>query len=65
LDNFEKNINHNNPERQLSLGYSIATIGSKIIRNVDDAKVDGDMDIRMANGVINSQIKNINKINKK
>ena len=63
LENFEKEIDHNNPERQLNLGYSIATIGGKIIRRVSDASVGENMDIKLVDGIINSEVKKINKIN--
>jgi exodeoxyribonuclease VII large subunit len=62
LQNLEKNINHNNPERQLNLGYSIASVKGKIIRNTDDVKLGEDFDLKLKDGVIVSKIKNINKI---
>ena len=63
LENSEKNISHGNPERQLNLGYSIATIEGKIIRNIDNVNVGENIDLKIVNGVISSEIKNINKIN--
>jgi len=63
LENSERNVSHNNPERQLNLGYSIATIGGKIIRNVDNVNIGENINLKIINGVISSEIKNINKIN--
>lgn len=63
LESSEKNVSHNNPERQLNLGYSIATVGGKIIRGVNDVNIGTNIDIKIKNGTINSEVKKINKIN--
>ena len=47
----------NNPERQLKLGYSIASINGKIIRKVDDAKAGDELNLKVSDGVIISQVK--------
>ncbi len=60
----EKIILINNPERQLDLGYSIITIGNKIVREVKDVVIGEDLNIRIKDGNILSEVKNINKINK-
>ena len=65
LKHAEKIILANNPERQLNLGYSIAFSNGKIIRNTGDAKIGEIIDLRVIDGTITSQIKNINKIIKK
>jgi len=65
LKHAEKIILANNPERQLNLGYSIAFYNGKIIRNTGDAKIGEIIDLRVIDGTITSQIKNINKIIKK
>ncbi len=65
LKSIEKTIESNNPERQLRLGYSIATIAGRIIRRTKDVKVGKEMNLKVIDGVIVSKIKNINKNNKK
>jgi exodeoxyribonuclease VII large subunit len=64
LEKSESIISAHNPERQLNLGYSIASIKGKIIKSVKDVAVGNDVDLMVADGTIISQIKNINKINK-
>ncbi len=49
----------NNPERQLKLGYSIARCGGKIVRSVKSVKLGDDLDIRVVDGNIVSEIKDI------
>ena len=57
----EKAIFLNNPERQLRLGYSIARCNGKIIRKTGDVKIGENMDVRVLDGVISSEVKNIKK----
>jgi len=57
----EKAIFLNNPERQLRLGYSIARCNGKIIRKTGDVKIGENMDVRVIDGVISSEVKNIKK----
>lgn len=61
LEHSAKFIELNNPERQLKLGYSIARCGGKIVRSVKNVKLGDDLDVRVADGNIISQIKNIDK----
>ena len=61
LDNFDKIIAFNNPERQLGLGYSIARQAGKVIKTIKNVKVGEDIDIQVHDGEIQSKIKNINK----
>ncbi|MBU0547077.1 MAG: exodeoxyribonuclease VII large subunit [Patescibacteria group bacterium] len=60
----EKLINLNNPERQLLLGYSIAMINGKIVRKTKDFKIGDNINLRVSDGVIISQVDKINN-NKK
>ena len=46
LKNAEKNIEINNPERQLKLGYSIATLNGKIVRKISDVKIGENLEIK-------------------
>jgi len=66
LQNAHEQINHaekiimlNNPERQLKLGYSIASINGKIIRKIEDAKIGDNIDIKVSDGIIKSEVKNM------
>lgn len=59
LDYMEKTVLLNNPEHQLKLGYSIATLNGKIVRKTSDVKVGDNMNLKISNGVINSQVKKI------
>ncbi len=59
LQNTEKMVNFNNPERNLKLGYSIATLNGKVIRKTSDVKMGEDVDIKVSDGLIISEVKNI------
>ena len=59
LEHSAKILYLNNPERQLRLGYSIARCGGKIVRSVKNVKLGEDLDIRVADGNIISEIKDI------
>ena len=61
LQNIEKMVNFNNPERNLKLGYSIASINGKIVRKTADINIGDELDIKISDGIINSEIKNIIK----
>ncbi|MDD5731796.1 MAG: exodeoxyribonuclease VII large subunit [Patescibacteria group bacterium] len=61
LNNSEKLINRDNPERQLRLGYSIATSNGKVIRSIKAINIGSDINIRVSDGNIDSEIKHINK----
>ncbi|MGB2762022.1 MAG: exodeoxyribonuclease VII large subunit [Minisyncoccales bacterium] len=67
LEHSVKLVELNNPERQLRLGYSIASHYGKIIRRIDDTKIGENIDLRVADGKIISEVKNIHsvKVNKK
>ena len=57
LKHAERVIFSNNPERQLKLGYSIASIGGKIIRRVGEVKVGDELNLKVSDGVIVSEVK--------
>ncbi|UMX47399.1 MAG: exodeoxyribonuclease VII large subunit [Candidatus Nealsonbacteria bacterium DGGOD1a] len=52
-------IESHNPERQLKLGYSIAKINGKILKSARNARPGDDLDIILADGMINSKATNI------
>jgi len=56
LIHAEKIISSNSPERQLSLGYSIALINGKVVRKTKDAKTGDSLDIKVSDGVINTNV---------
>ena len=60
LEHAEQIISSNNPERQLSLGYSIARYKGKIIRKVKDVTIGENIDLNVTDGIIVSEVKNIN-----
>jgi len=60
LKQAEKIIMLNNPERQLKLGYSIATIGGKVVKTIKDVNAGDDMNVRLKDGIIESGVKKIN-----
>jgi len=59
IKNMENQLNLNNPERQLKLGYSLVSLGGKIVRSVKNVKVGDEVDIKLSNGEIKSEIKKI------
>lgn len=65
LENIEKIINQNNPERNLKLGYCIATNKKGVIKNIDNVAVEDIIDLKVYNGVINTQVKKIQKNERK
>ncbi|MEA3453013.1 MAG: exodeoxyribonuclease VII large subunit [Patescibacteria group bacterium] len=62
ISNITKIIFFNNPKRQLKLGYSIVRFNDKIIKDVGSVKTGEDLEICLANGLIISEVKKINKI---
>lgn len=65
LENIEKIINQNDPERNLKLGYCIAASKGGVVKNIDDVKVDDAIDLKVFNGIINTQVKKIQKNERK
>jgi exodeoxyribonuclease VII large subunit len=47
------------PERQLRLGYSLVSFGGKIIRSVKDVKVGEEVDVKLSDGEMKTEIKKI------
>ena len=65
LENIEKIINQNNPERNLKLGYCIATNKKGVIKNINEINIDDIVDLKVYNGIINTQVKKIQKNERK
>lgn len=57
----EKRLRIVDPMRQLKLGYSIASIGNKVIKSVKQVRTGNRIDILVSDGKIESQVDNINK----
>lgn len=59
IRNAEDQIKLNNPERQLKLGYSLVSLGGRIVRSVKNVKIGDEVDIKVSDGNIKSKIKEI------
>jgi len=59
LEQAEKIIYLNNPDRQLKMGYSITTLNGKIVRKINEVKIGQDIEIKILDGIIESEVKNI------
>lgn len=59
LNNFEKELNQNNPERQLKLGYSIATLNGKIVRSANQVKKGDVLINKLGEGKIQSEVQEV------
>lgn len=59
IKNAEKIIGINNPEHQLKLGYSIANCNGKIVKRIGDVKLAEDINLRVSDGTITSEVKDI------
>jgi len=59
LRNMEKIVELNNPERNLKLGYCLATSAGKIVRKTSDVKIGQAMDLKVADGIISSEVKQV------
>ncbi len=58
---FEKAINASDPERQLKLGYSIVSSKGKIIRSVKQLKKRDIVDIKVSDGKIEAEVRDVKK----
>lgn len=59
---FNKQLSIYNPERQLKLGYSILLNKGKVMKSVQDVKKGEMIHVRMQDGTLDSEVKNINQI---
>jgi exonuclease VII large subunit len=59
INNTERVIKYNDPQRNLRLGYCIAKKDDKIIKSIKDVKVEEDIELMISNGLIKSKIKKI------
>ncbi len=61
LQEIEKLIESNNPERHLKMGYAIVKHNGRILKNASSAKVNDLIDLQFYKGAVVSQIKKIIK----
>lgn len=61
LSYAEKVITLNSPQRQLSLGYSLAYSKGKIIRSIREVSLGQELELQLGDGRINSEVKKIIK----
>ncbi|MDD5071451.1 MAG: exodeoxyribonuclease VII large subunit [Patescibacteria group bacterium] len=58
----DKIIRSNDPLKNLKLGYSIAKINGRVIRTIEDIKINDEFDLQITDGIINSTVRKINKL---
>ncbi|MFA5169706.1 MAG: exodeoxyribonuclease VII large subunit [Candidatus Paceibacterota bacterium] len=61
MESMERVIINNDPERNLKLGYCIARNEKGIIKNIKDVKLEEVVDLKVFDGIINTQVKKIQK----
>jgi exodeoxyribonuclease VII large subunit len=59
IDNYEKLLHQNNPERQLKLGYSIVTLNDKVVKSSSQVKKGDILKIKVNDGRIHSKVEDI------
>jgi exonuclease VII large subunit len=59
LDVFEKDMNSNNPERQLKLGYSIIRVNGKIVKSIDQVNEGDELISKLSDGEVYSKAEKI------
>ncbi len=56
LSQSQKTLNSLNPERQISLGYSIVRWKGKVVRKKSEVKKGSELDIMVSDGIIQSEV---------
>lgn len=56
IDNYEKSLSQNNPERQLKLGYSIVMLNDKVVKSYSQVKKGDILKIKVKDGKIHSKV---------
>ncbi|MFZ2975918.1 MAG: exodeoxyribonuclease VII large subunit [Candidatus Moraniibacteriota bacterium] len=59
LDDFEKDLNSNNPERQLKLGYSIIRVNGKIVKSISQVNKGDELISKLSDGEVYSKAEKI------
>lgn len=61
IANAESVVNHNNPERNLALGYSITRKSGKVIKSIKDVDKNDLIDLEIMDGIINTKVNETRK----
>jgi exodeoxyribonuclease VII large subunit len=61
IKTISKSISANDPNRQLSLGYSIVSSGEEIIRSISQVEEEDEIDIKVSDGTIEGEVKDVKK----
>lgn len=56
IDNYEKSLNQNNPERQLKLGYSIVMHNDRVVKSFSQVQKGDILKIKVKDGKIHSKV---------
>ena len=59
MDNYEKGIQKSNPEKQLKLGYSILSVGDKVVKSIEQVHHNEKIKIKVSDGEISSVVEEI------
>lgn len=59
VDDFEKDLNSNNPERQLKLGYSIVRVNGKIVKSTSQVNEGDELISKLSDGEVYSRTEKI------
>jgi exodeoxyribonuclease VII large subunit len=59
LADFEKDLNSNNPERQLKLGYSIVRVNGKIVKSISQINKGDELVSKLSDGEVYSKAEKI------
>ncbi len=59
LKNAEERLVVADPQRQLKLGYSIASINGKVVKSIEQINPGDQFDVQVSDGKIKSQVRNI------
>ncbi|GMX58615.1 MAG: exodeoxyribonuclease VII large subunit [Candidatus Microsyncoccus archaeolyticus] len=65
IANAESVVNHNNPERNLALGYSIARKSGKVIKSIKGIEKEDIIDLEIMDGIINTKVNETRKYKSK
>jgi exodeoxyribonuclease VII large subunit len=59
IDIYEKGIQKSNPEKQLKLGYSILSVGDKVVKSIEQVHKNEKIKIKVSDGEIASVVEEI------
>jgi exodeoxyribonuclease VII large subunit len=58
IKSMAEKISLHDPERQLKLGYSLVSLGGRMVRSVKDIQIGDEVDVKMSDGELRSKILN-------